>query len=1091
MKKPLLLAFALAATAIPKTAVAEGPALYAYQAGVFGSNPFGLYKMGINGEDCALLWKDPLTPEAGRNMLSGWIRDGKLCGIIGMFDGFSLGDAENNFYVERDLLTGEVSLQKPISVTANDYTNFFVTAEYCPYDNFIYGVGKNAGTSGYAFKKCPADNIDESVIINTSYGLQTGFCFNEDWGMFVSVIMNKVTDGVYTAELDEIDINTGERKKLFDLDPGFALDYNGIFALKWIPSRRKYYWNAWNAWQPVGENVSKLIEIDPFTGECTTLTDFPTEFNINYFLVSGDKPYADPSAPSAPAGVGTDAQNGSATLTFTLPTVLNDGTAIEGELGYSVYRGYDRILSGSGAAGSEITTEAIPLADGTYFFRVQAEKGDVPGSPAVATVIMGKDVPSSPANVTLTESLLTWDAVTTGQHGTPLSDVTYQVSVNGATVGNTAETSFDVSPYIDRDREQTAYTAQVRAVADNVYSVASKSNMIIAGRPWQIPFEAVPDETVFDLCTTQDVDGDGTNWSLYERSYDDEPVFLSGFNKKNKSEDWLFLPAFTGSGTSINSVKFEASLAQEDLVNGELQVWVGASPAKEAMKKCLIPATKISHYDPVTYHADFVIDGELAGSPALYIGLAVSSQENENSPVMIGKISVSEAASDLNRPAAVTDLKAVASDKSSEIATVSFKMPETLLDGTAIPSATAMKARVEVMGMGHVEVTGAPGESVRTDIPGYSGYNVVAVTPMIGDERGLGSNVSCHLGFGRPGPVRNLRVSYPEDDLGLRIDWDAPDVDYYGKPASGGTFSYKVWQMNDKNQYELAVEVPVGLSYADVTMSEKLDLVNMQIAVTAVNNEGEGPFSSIMAQLGQPYTLPLEEDFNGETFTYEPFTVFNAMEYAGVEYKWGSPARLGLPEKYHAEDVGDVICAWPMPETTGVISKFWIPKFSTKGYSDANLELTVWTGADAPETTVTGWAYGMEAPVAIGTLPRDGDGYNLVTIPLPKEMCDNSWVQISIESSYPGADSRLLWVSYAVKGESGVEGVADTLLGTVCGGKGEVRLVGFAGETADVYTADGRKVATVKVSADSCSLPLPAGLYVVKAGRQTAKVAVR
>lgn len=59
------------------------------------------------------------------------------------------------------------------------------------------------------------------------------------------------------------------------------------------------------------------------------------------------------------------------------------------------------------------------------------------------------------------------------------------------------------------------------------------------------------------------------------------------------------------------------------------------------------------------------------------------------------------------------------------------------------------------------------------------------------------------------------------------------------------------------------------------------------------------------------------------------------------------------------------------------------------------------------------------------------------------------------------------------------------------GGKGAIYLRGFAGQTANVYDLEGRLLRTVPLDADSVTLPIDAGLYLVAIGNARTKVVVK
>lgn len=604
------------------------------------------------------------------------------------------------------------------------------------------------------------------------------------------------------------------------------------------------------------------------------------------------------------------------------------------------------------------------------------------------------------------------------------------------------------------------------------------------------PFDILPDARDFGLCVLQDADGDGTCWSLSERPADFKPVFMSGSCVSGDTEDWLFFPAFTGSGTSVYTLSFDVSSASAAHESCDLEAWIGTSPDREGMRRCLIPATNASSIDPVNYYVDFVIDGELAPAPALYVGLVARGRDKEDCPVMVTAVKVAEKATDLSRPSAVINLRAFQSEMAPETATVSFTFPDTFLDGTPIPSTVSLKSRVSVVGMKSVDKIASPGESVTLDVAARMGSNLIIVTPTMGNERGLSTDVSCRIGPGLPASVRALTVTYDEDNLGLRLDWKEPATDIYGRPSDSGDLSYRVWLLDSGNRYELVDEVPAGVLHSDFRVAGDTDLVNLRFFVAAVNGNGEGPRESVLAQVGKPYTMPMQEDFSGSEYAYGPFTIFSVDQYSHVEYGWGSPSELDLPERFHVGGVGSLVCAWPFPGEKNVVSRIWIPKFSTVGYQYVDVLLDVWAGADAPQTTVTGLAYGMDRPVDIATLPRDREGYANVAVHLPAAMCRKPWVQISLDTSYPDADSRLALAGYRVVRGTSVEGVAGTPAGTVTGENGLIRFVGFNGGMAEIYTPEGRNIASVRVDSDLFLFNIARGLYIVRTAGRSFKVMV-
>ena len=74
---------------------------------------------------------------------------------------------------------------------------------------------------------------------------------------------------------------------------------------------------------------------------------------------------------------------------------------------------------------------------------------------------------------------------------------------------------------------------------------------------------------------------------------------------------------------------------------------------------------------------------------------------------------------------------------------------------------------------------------------------------------------------------------------------------------------------------------------------------------------------------------------------------------------------------------------------------------------------------------------------------------------------------------------------------SGVEEVASQSGVSVSTSDGCIKVTGALGEDISIHAADGRSVAAFRATAGEVSVPVAAGIYLVRAGSVTVKVAVR
>lgn len=1060
------------------------PVFYGYQGDMEGYIPRGLFSFNPFGSELDMLWEDQLAyNEDGTistvNMLGGWIREGRLCGFESYYPIPSL---DYFHYVERDLLTGEIIVDRQVDTKNNNWSNFFLFATYCPVDDRVYGFGFNANRTGFVFKSAPSTDLDQATIIKRCQGNE--FCksvaFNTEQGILVG--MNA------KCELVEIDVNTGNQTTIFTPTLNPAPDYDIASGLIWIPSRQAYGWNFYTVNADVPVSNFKLL--DPVKQTVTDLRSFPRGYNFNYFVAENNVPEASANAPEACTGLaahfsGVDTKGN---FTFTLPSKLVNGGAISGNVKYTLYVDNKAMLDGEGAPGANITTSEVELTSGSHYVRVLPQSGDESGLGELIAVFIGEDIPMAPVNVTLTETTLSWDPVTRGLHGGALEGVEYDVYFGTRLIDQTSATSIDVTDLIDPNDPLAAYQAEVRARCGSKVSKGGVSNKIVAGQSLTVPFTIEPTAQQFATSIEEDADGNNTGWSFDTRSYDNQSVITSGF-AKGESEDWLFLPRFKAETEKIYNFTFNVNVADVDFTGGSVEVWLGDAASSKAMKVNVMPALRVFDYSPIRLSASFMIPEEIKDAEAYYLGLCVKSENGVFSPLQFETLKVGVTSTNMDAPEAVSNLKAETVKDRPICTVVSFVMPDRTLAGDPIAATQTISAVVASSNGFSKTVTGAPGEAVSLELELTQGDFLITVTPSKGDAQGMPANVVARLGFGLPGAVRNLRAEYDEANTFLTLRWDAPLTDMDGTPCDGDYLSYNVYTYDAaEGAYVLSVTVPYPLTFATVSMTGLTTLTNLEVCVVAVNATGISPLlSRMLCQLGTPYTLPISDDLNGDNFAYEPMTIYMSDGYEGAQLVWGAPSRLDLPSAMVTGDVGDVIAG--IPNVKGAKSRLVFPKFSTIGYDDVDCNFILWTGDNAADISVGATAYPMDHERIISTVEK-GSGYTTVRVPLSKDMCDNPWVSVSINATYPSVATRFVLAGYSFEKGLGVDGVSDTIYGSILGGDKCVVVCGYEGMTAEVYTLDGRKVAAQTLSgADFISLQ--PGIYVVKVGARTAKVVVR
>ncbi|MCM1005113.1 MAG: T9SS type A sorting domain-containing protein [Prevotella sp.] len=1082
------------------------PTLFGYQHNYnLGTVPTGLFEIAPGQQNPNFLWDDTIYKQAngtttGYVMTSGWLRDGKLCGYVTQYP-----TPSNSYYkyVERDLKTGEVTKEVNVDLSTS-WENCFLSATYCPDDDRIYGYGFNAARTSFAFKSAPASNPSQAVIIKeTGKSYPGSIAYNPEEGTFYGVMNVKNGDGYYDNTFVSIDVNTGQTTEVFKLNMGVDSDIKCTGGLLWEPSRQEFVWN-WYTVHDGQSPQSKLVAINPVTKSITTLKNFPTGYNFLYFVSQDNEPVANATAPAQisdfNATVGTD---NNVNISFMLPSRYENGNSIEGNVTYTIYVDGKQVKSAAAAAGSNVSYSQN-LTDGTHFFRVVTSVNGVESLSSVNAVYVGDDSPCAPENIVLTTTNLTWNAVTQGIAGNTLSNVKYRVAINGMTVAETANTSFDVTDVVLTDYDLTNYQAQVWAIYNGRESKAGYSNSLIVGEPWSVPFTIEPTARQFSLMEQFDADNDGVQWSLDSDDLSDGYYLTSGFSRNNASDDWIFLPKFKASADKVYEISFDVLLADVDLYGGKAEVWIGDAPTKDAMKKEIVPAISIlSDNANETYTGQFRPDGDLTGKD-LYVGIGVTSREGTLCPLRFQNISVKDANINMSAPAQVSNLAAAPKEDDPKYSKVTFTMPEKTLSGTALSASEQIKAIIIVQESNTTTtVTGKPGEQVAAEILTGAKECMISVTPSVNNVNGMSANCVNGYDVAIPGAVRNLTYAFDKTDCNLYIHWDAPDKDINGNPMSGDQCNYNVWMQNpETNEFEFAVNVPYPLQFATMNMDNNTTLQDLKIAITAANRYGESTERVyLITQVGNPLSMPISDDLNGNEFRYGPITYYVADPYDKAKIEWNNPSKAnwGLSDAMLNVE-GDVLCG--IPSTPGAMTRLDLPKVSTANYTDIKLELDIWTGENAAETTIKSIYASDETfdhidieyyPAVMADIMKipAGSGYEKVTVPFT-EQSHLPWMNVVIESVYPSLNSRFILAGYALKGTvSGIDEVEETLFGTIIGQTGCIAINGYDGEQVRIYNIDGTLAATQRLSDSSSRISVPAGIYIVNAGRRTAKVVVK
>lgn len=1037
----------------------------------------GFYRINSTTGAGTHLWSDIYTDTYGMPMNHGWLRNGRLCGLSTMkfFGGIFI-----YAYVEFDFNTGEVLGFKQLPVMSDDMSNIFLTTAYRDFDDKVYGYGYTVDGEGFAFSCTDADDFDDIKIVRTVEQNQVcrSLCYNAQDDMFYGVN--------YANQFVSIDCK-GVQTVLFDLDLENLRTF--ISGLAYDPASNLYYWNAYF------EDGTALYSIDSLAETATKVADLAGGENYIFMLNTLDNVNA--GAPAACSTPVLNFENGAlaGTVTTTLPTVTYAGDAITDNLDYVLYDNGVAVEQGSAAAGSSITLNTTASAAGFHTFAVTTSNSAGRSLLASEKAWIGADTPVAPENLILTESKLTWDAVTGSVHGgyVDYSAVKYSVYLNDEKVGETSATSIDIT--LPQNKPFTSYTAYVTALFQDNESNSAASNFITYGEPLTINnnIHYRPEEKELELFTAVNVDGkkdsDGNDLTWRFTTDMGFPAFASGYD----GDDWLFFPPIMFDDvTKAYRFEFEVGLVHDSDTSGRVSVYIGSEATPEAMTQVIIPSHQCLHM-----LGDIMVEYFSVNNPGVYyIGIhAITNKVSFH----ISDMDIARTTRAASLPMAVSNLSATPGADGALSAEVSFTLPTNLVSGAEIPADTeitaTLKSRTTVPGTADegtvtetLTVKGKPGQTLTATIKTAQNYNYIDVACEIDGAAGSTNSVLVYTGVVLPYIVNGLSAEVSEDNMSMKLTWTPPTEAENEDGPIGDTFFYSIWYYN--NGWEFGDYVGWDVLEYTYTLPEGADLQYMTLGIMALNGAGQSDYiSGITKVIGTPYKLPIKETFPAYMEAYEPIMIQRpSKEYEGTYWMVDDPGEIAAI----FANTSKVAYIGFTQDLTNVKTRLSLPKFSTKGYTDITFTLDYYGGYSngsyyAPITMLAN-AYQIE-PVKLGDMPA-GNKWISGTVTLPEQFEDKDWVEVLLDAFFEDDQHFAMFSGYSISGTSGAT-APEASQGIITSTKGMIHVSGFAGLPLVISDMQGRVVCSTATLDIANGYAVAPGMYIVKAGKATKKVIVK
>lgn len=537
----------------------------------------------------------------------------------------------------------------------------------------------------------------------------------------------------------------------------------------------------------------------------------------------------------------------------------------------------------------------------------------------------------------------------------------------------------------------------------------------------ELPFEMTPTEDEVALFTIVDSNADGKTWG-YKTNF---KGLVSPSNSKLDCDDWAILP-----GVRFDSVDNNYELSFEMINNmrgaafaSDFEFWIGTSNSVDAMTTKIGEIKGFYSADKTVATPQSIKFGIPGAAGTYYIGMRcvtladhtlADGTEVSSWPTTFNKIALKQIDSSAAAPAKVDNLTVTPGEKGALNAQVSFNLPTTAMNGSALSASTTLTAEVR-SSVETKTVSGAPGSAQSVTIATVQGDNTITVT-VSSNVTGDSLDATVYTGEALPMRVHNLTGVLSRDNMTYSLSWTAPTEGENGGYVDFDNLEYDIYLYDQtKADYDYLTTVGKNLSYTyQAAEGEQLRTVRLGVFAHSsagvsqdrVNWYDEDPVY-VSDMVGTPYALPAVETFDNLNMKYTPLTIMRPDGYSGRWY-------IGDPSECVADaNQSALICYNPYDEDS-TMGRVALPKFSTKGIHNASFSVTAML-YKSYATTMTVYALNYdEEPTKLGDIDCNADdGWGTYDFPLPEQFQNKEWVQIYIDVDLADVD-----YVYAIDGYS-------------------------------------------------------------------------
>lgn len=761
---------------------------------------------------------------------------------------------------------------------------------YDPVSGKSYGIFYNATGNGYRLATITF-NTDQTITVTEIGALD---------GAWNSIAISS-TGQIYGIRLDGTTAITGSTLVKIDRATAAVTEVGatGVVAKYYSGATMdlktdRLYW----AISPADE-TGWLTEVNLATGVATKLVHFPGEAEVCGLAIPAPKAAG---APAAVTNLKAEFANGSlaGTVSFTAPTVNNDGSTGTGSLTYHVLANGTEVATGTTSYGASVSVNVTLTASGNTNIVAYVTNTVGDGAKESVNFYAGYGAPAAPV-VTLTATATTfnvsWTAVTTSADGGYFNpaNVTYDVTRYPGAVkvaeGITA-TSFS-EPAIETEGIGKFYYTVV-AKADGMVSATGTSNTIMTGSA-ALPYENVFDSQAdFDQFTVIDANNDSKSWS-----YNASPAgarYL--YNTSADADDWLISLPFKFEKGKAYTFSFD-TWCQSASYPEKLEVKMGKECSAAGMTTTLFEPTTINQLNSARLSVEKVITVEETG--IYFIGFHAIS-EKDNYYLFVGNVKVSAGVGD-NAPAAVTDFKVTPDASGALNATITFKAPTKDFGGNDLTSLD----KIELLQGTEViktfdSVTPGQALSYTATVTSADDYTFTAI-PYNAAGSGERTSATVFIGVNYPAAPEWAKIEETATPGTVTVSWAAVTTDEAGLPLPAGSVVYDLYEFQGSSR----VAVKEGLTTTSYTFEPTLgaqqDFVQCCVFARTSRGEGEGQITDMIV-VGAPYTTYVESIADGHLAHpvavggNASWSIYTDASFSDVSSQDGDNGFLGMKGQY-------------------------------------------------------------------------------------------------------------------------------------------------------------------------------------------------